>query len=232
MSHIEIEEFLHNIIGAEVTMCRVTYGGSIKLNLNKKQDGIIEKWNILSRQCSWRVLHYDHIVCGSEDEIEDIDDALSGLEMGEIIKTSQNWNLDFSLITSNGFRFDFLTNSVWDPQLTIDNRETAFKLTQEGWLEIDNAELKSLYDKTLSAIDFYSKECTERWRNRVPKIQGGNSCDSCFYYRCFGGSFYFWKYGVCSNKNSEYDGKLVSNQSGCIHYAELKNIISMNIKMK
>lgn len=188
------------------------------------RDGTTVKWNILSRQCSWRVIQNEHLVCGSEDEIEDIDDALPGLVIGEVIEIIQNGNFDFSLITNNGFRFDFYTSSTWEPQLTINNQEHAIKLTQEGWIEIDKAELKSLYDKTLSEIDLYSRECTERWSNKVPKIQGDNSCESCFYFRSFGGSFYYWEYGVCSSKKSQYDGELVSSKSGCIYHTKLKNL--------
>lgn len=224
MNKKDIIDYLHSMIGSEM-LVRVRYGGILNLILRQDlKNGKTIKWNILSRQCSWRVIHNEYLVCGSEDEIEDIDNALSGLAIGEVTEIIQNGNLDFSLISNNGFRFDFYTNLTWEPQLTINNQEYAFELTQEGWIEIDKAELKNLYDKTFSVIDFYSKECTERWSNKVPKIQGTNSCETCFYFRSFGGSFYYWEYGVCSSKNSEYDGKLVSSKSGCIYHTELKDL--------
>ncbi|MDR0321539.1 MAG: DUF3027 domain-containing protein [Treponema sp.] len=70
----------------------------------------------------------------------------------------------------------------------------------------------------------HSKECHERWGKIVPvisEISRIEYCKSCIYYIPIYGGAYFSDYGICSNKESNYDGKLVYCNSNCEY--NLKN---------
>ena len=69
-------------------------------------------------------------------------------------------------------------------------------------------------------LDIYSKKTAERWSLKVPKTGNDNFCKNCSYFIEIAGKFYFWDYGVCSNKKSEFDGKITNVKSTCTYYSE------------
>jgi len=70
-----------------------------------------------------------------------------------------------------------------------------------------------------------SESCHKRWDGIVNQEESASKCDDCFFFRGLDGHFYFWDYGICSNEDSMFDGKLVSVDSGCNCCKKLKDIL-------
>ena len=148
------------------------------------------------------------------------------MELGIVIDVIQNEIFDFTIIFDSGIIIDYLMNTTYEPQLNIIcYPNLAYELTEESWVEINPRELYTKSTKIDSMLNVYSDECCKRWSKLVCKINYKEICDDCFYFRSINGSFHFWKFGICSNCESEFDGKLVGNESGCDQFKQLKDLI-------
>lgn len=231
---IFIEYVKDKLIGLRSCYIGVAYGCHLKLSLGEKRfyennelkGKFHGDWDIVSSQCTWRVRRDKVILCGYGDEIEYSSEKLHLLELGTVKDIKQSEIFDLTIVFDSGIIIDYFMNITYEPQLTINSNENlAYELTEEGFMEIDPKELFQKSSKIDSVLSAYSDECCKRWSNLVSKTSSDNICDNCFYFRSIDGSFYFWKFGLCSNGASKFDGKLVGIQSGCEQFKELKDLI-------
>lgn len=232
---ISLESVKKKLIGLKSCYIVVGYGGHLKLGLGEKifykntelKGKYHGEWDILSRQCTWRVRRESTILCGHEDEIEYSRVKLHSLELGAVMDILQREIFDFTIIFDSGIIIDYFMNMTYDPQLQIScNPNIAYELTEDGLIEIDPHELNRKSLEIDSVLNVYSEECCKRWSNLVCKTNSEKTCDECFYFRSIDGSFHFWKFGICSNFESQFDGKLVGNESGCNQFKQLKDLIT------
>lgn len=231
---IFLEDVKDKLIGLRACYIGVAYGCHLKLSIgerrfyknNELKGKFHGDWDIVSRQCTWRVRRDSVILCGYGDEIEYSSEKLHSLELGTVKDIKQSEIFDLTIVFDSGIIIDYFMNITYEPQLTINsNQDLAYELTEEGFIEIDPEELFQKSSEIDSVLSAYSDECCKRWSNLVSKTSSDNICDNCFYFRSIDGSFYFWKFGLCSNCASEFDGKLVGIESGCEQFKELKDLI-------
>lgn len=231
---IFFEDIKEKLIGIRACYIGVGYGGHLKLGLGEKQfyksNELKGKyhgdWDIVSRECTWRIRKDRIVLCGHGDEIEYSSEKLHLLDLGIVQDIKQSEIFDLAIIFDSGIIIDYFMNITYEPQLTINyNQNLAYELTEDGFIEIDPQELFKKSSEIDSVLSLYSDECCKRWSNLVCKTNSNEICDDCFYFRSIDGSFHFWKFGICSNYESEFDGKLVGNESGCEQFKQLKDLI-------
>lgn len=108
--------------------------------------------------------------------------------------------------------------------IVMKSEATAYELTTNGIYEVDTNEHFNTLSEIESVLNELSEGCNKRWEEQIPKNNADEKCDDCFYFRGINGYFYFWDYGICSNGESPYDGKLVGCMSGCLSHKFLKDI--------
>lgn len=224
-----------NLIGLNCCYLRVGYGSNLKIGLGKKlfyknpklKGKFHGEWDILSRMTTWRIIKNGKFLCGFDDEIELCNIVLSDLECGKVTKIVQGSYSDISISFSNDIDIDFFSNSLGDPKLiVIGGNRVSYELTLNGWeYESSDKNFKTLTDIE-AILSVHSEDCSRRWEKNIPQNESVNKCTNCFYFRQIGGYFHFWDYGICSNKESTFDGKVVAFNSGCKHLKNLKDLLS------
>ena len=178
------------------------------------------EWEIRTIASSWRVNKYEGIFCGDYGEEEEIDKSLKNLLSQKLLNIGYRTSSDIELTLDNGIKVSFYASSSNTSRFELfipNNIYIEFDATN-NWL-IKNAnesgEGLSYKEKLLNA---HSEECFNRWEKIIPKCNGENYCHDCVYYRPLRGEFYFWDYGICSNKKSDFDANLVGIKSGCMEF--------------
>lgn len=232
---ISFEEIREKLIGLNAVVIKDSYGGWLRVGLgekiyhdkkNKKGKYICE-WDTASINSSWRVVNDEKILCTFNDEIEYCNDILSELKLGKIVDVLKTSNFDYKFIFDSGISIEYFCQSVDGSNLSILGRKenSSYELFSDGWEKEDVNEANGKLTKMDEIINSLSEDCQNRWKDTVPKKEDENECDDCFYFRGLGGHFYFWDYGICSNKESKNDGKLVNVKSGCAEHKQLKDLM-------
>ncbi len=213
------------LVGTQSCYVKVLYGSGLRIGLGEKvpfdnprlKGKFHGEWDVLSRFCGWRILQNNKIICGFDNEIKDSNDILKSVLLGnlsDIIKLNEH---DLRLSFENNYTIDFICQSTSEPIITIANekRKVELDFTLDGWIQYDTDETSQKRNEIEVVFSTYSDECQNRWSKLVTISDGDNKCCDCFYFRGIYGGFYFWDYGLCSNGDSENDGKLVNVKSGC-----------------
>jgi hypothetical protein len=223
-----------NILHKECCFIRQGYGSKLRLGLgelvhykNPQLKGKFHgEWDLISRTFAWRMSLNNKLLCGSDDEVEFIDDALKNLKLGSITDIKRKSISDVSFLFSEGILIEFFCCSLDDNQMMIMKKgDTTFEFKHDGIYEVDINEHFSTLSAIESFIADFSEECSKRWEVRIPLNSSENKCDDCFYMRGIDGHFYFWDFGICSNEDSPFDAKLVGCESGCEFHRQLKELI-------
>lgn len=231
---ISLENIRDKILGLSSCYIRVSYGGLLRLGLGEKRfyknsemNGMYHgEWDIISRECTWRIRRNNVVLCGQGDEIEYSSEKALSLSLGTVVGVEQREIFDLTIIFDSGIIIDYFMNMAYEPQLQIIcNPVSAYELTEEGFIEIDPLELFKKSSEIDCTLKVYSDDCCKRWDKLVVKADTNKRCDDCFYFRSIDGYFHFWKFGLCSNHESEFDGKLVGIESGCEKFKQLKDLI-------
>lgn len=235
----EMEDVFKNlyvsIVGKNCCYIRLGFGSQLRVGIGDKvyyKSSKLEgkyhgEWDLVSRTFAWRIIQDNKILCGSDDEPEFINDILRDFKLGVISHIEKRSIADIAISFSNGVNIDFFCCSNDDNQMILMKKdETAYEFTIDGIYEVTTNEHFNTLSEIESILSEYSKECSKRWKERVPGNNLVEKCDNCFYLRGIDGHFYFWDFGICSNVESPNDGKLVGSASGCEFYRQLKDIVS------
>lgn len=223
-----------NLVNKDCCFIRLGYGSKLHIGIgeklyyeNPKLEGKYHgEWDLFSRTYAWKISRDNSILCGNDDDPEFINQILRNLKLGSISHIEKRNAVDVSLHFSYGIVIDFFCCSTDDNQMMImNNRERAYEFTIDGIYEVDINEHFDTLAEIESVLKELSEKCDKRWNELVPKNNSDEKCDDCFFFRGISGYFYFWDYGICSNEESPYDGKLVGFKSGCQFHKFLKDII-------
>jgi hypothetical protein len=229
-----LKEIKGMLIGLKVCYIGQKYGGYLKIGLGEKvyydETGLKGKFHcqcdVSSRQSTWRIIQNNKILCGYGNEVEFNKGIFSSLELGSLVDIIQKTDFDITFMFDCGISVDFICNILEEPQLTITSYPTvAYELCMDGWRKIDPNELFRKVSEIDSVLSDLSEDCCNRWNSMVPKSKNNKVCDNCFYFRTINGYFHFWEFGICSNRESPFDGKLVGVSSGCNELKALKDLI-------
>ena len=167
---------------------------------------------------AWRLSADQVLVTGSYENTESKDAGLRKLLGCKLEKVQYNNHADLSLFFENGYRIDTFQQSEDFPVMELFYRgpETAepnvISLEASGkWVDADDSGLTD--DEKLAAT--HSENTEMRWRLMVPPDSPVNHCANCAYFLSTSGRFYFWDFGMCSNRKSNYDGQAVGAKSTC-----------------
>lgn len=231
------KELYDILVGKPCCYIKIGYGSNFRIGAgekiyykNPKLHGKFHgEWDIICRSYAWRIIKNGKFLCGSDDEIEDIEEIIETLNLGVFtkIERERKAGIDFSLHFEDGIIVDYFCCSTNDNQMMIMQKDgIAYELTVEGIYKVYTNEHFQTLTEIESFISEYSEKCSARWEAKVPDKDYPKKCGDCFYLRGIDGHFHFWDYGICSNFNSIYDGTLVSIKSGCEFNEQLKNLHS------
>lgn len=184
------------------------------------------EWDISTRYCGWRVLKANRIICGSDNEIKDSNNILKSVDIGKLLDIVLSNENDLRLLFENNYAIDFICQSTDEPIMSIVSGKSRmeFDLTLDGWIQYSSDETSQKMNAIETALSSHSDECQIRWSKLIRISNTDNKCRDCFYFRGIYGGFYFWDYGLCSNGDSENDGKLVNVMAGCDFLKHLGDI--------
>lgn len=223
------------MIGLNTSEIKVGYGSWLKLGFGEKiffdktklKGRYMFEINVSSIHSAWRVFKDAEFICGSDDEIDYCSKLLDKLTAGKIVDILELSKFDIRITFESGIIIDFFcqsTEGVTLSALDYINR-ISFEFYHNGWEQSDSNEVTGKLTEIEKVLSSLSDDCQNRWQNIVPNKDDDNECDNCFYFRGINGHFYFWDYGICSNKESKNDSKLVNVKSGCSKHKELKELI-------
>lgn len=232
---VDFEEIRKNLIGLGCCYIRVGYGGKLRIGLGDKiyykqprlQGKFYGEWDISSVFCSWRISECKTLLCGYDDEIKVCNEAIDSLSLGCIIEVMQLSYFDIRIVFDTGVIIDYFLQSTDGASLIIlgERENIAYELFWDGWKRTDSEKSLSKLTKIEELLSSLSKNCNNRWASIVTQKESNSKCNECFYFRGLDGHFYFWDYGICSNGDSLFDGKLVSVESGCNCHKTLKELL-------
>lgn len=224
---VEIPKNLNTLIGQICCNARVGYAGSLVLDFGEKIYSNVKRihnfmgeWSLRTDSCTWRMDDNQTVICGFYDEEEENDKFLKKIISLKLLGIEHISHVDIELKFENDYRI-FLIGQSKDTDffgiLAPNNTFIGFNPTTKWYTKNSNIPMEGLSEKE-RILDLHSEVCFKRWQQIVPKSKGEEKCKYCAYYRPLRGEFYFWDYGICSNANSQHDGKMVGCESGCTKY--------------
>jgi len=190
------------------------FGGKIEYTLGKFGKHYKGELIVYSEYCLWRIRQNNNILCSSYLYDAENIDIIENIKLSKLSGLIHTENDDFLFIFNDGYVIEYLCVIEAAPVLSITNKEDSYLYSKnKKWYKDDFNES----DKFDDMIMLHSKECFERWEKTVPKASGEEHCRNCIYYLQINGHYYYHDYGICSNKESDYDGKLVYCESNCKH---------------
>ncbi len=221
-----MENPLDNLVGLYCVEAYRGYAGHLKIKCSKYTDTLTlltndlkePEWQFETVSAAWRLSENEIILTGSYEDEEHNDNYLKPLIGKKIVEIKNNNATDFSLVFQDKFKIETFNQGLDFHPLELYNtiNESCLILSPIGqWIlakdEIgfsDKEELQSLH----------SEKTDKRWEKIVPVKSFDNNCNNCAYYLLTSGRFYFWDYGICSNRKSTYDGKVVGIKSTCMYF--------------
>lgn len=194
------------------------FGNKIEYTLGKFGKHYRGEWVVYSEYCLWRIRQKNNILCSSYLVDAENDDKIKNIKLNKLISLIHTENDDFFFIFNDDYVIEFLCTIESEAVLSITDIEDSYLYSKNKKWYKDDWNESNKFDEM---ITIHSKECHERWEKIIPEISEKDRCQRCIYYVRICGGFYFSDYGICSNKESNYDGKLVYCNSNCKY--NLKN---------
>lgn len=223
----ELSQFIERFTRLPCARVSLGYGGVLTVHLGAlisyDHPSLIDEkhgtWRIFTNSCSWRILQGTASLAGDNDDEAVIAPALNRFLNVEFLGIDSSAQLaDARLQFGNSLSIEFFQAScetvAWEilgPGLSAGIGPGPF------WSpDVSNASLS----KAEEAVSNHSQACAERWHRIVPGGHPRGGCRNCAYYCPLRGTFYFWDFGLCSNKASACDGRVVNVKSGCDQFAD------------
>ena len=224
MGTIITDDFLRKkLIELECWSLGMTYPNSLVLDFGNKIEYTLGKfgkqykgeWSIYSEYCNWRIWQKDKLLCSSYFYEAENDKIIKNIKLEKLIKWVHNKRDDFIFTFNDDYIIEYFCTTNINIIFSIVNiYETYSYSRNKKWIKYSNSEPLGL-TKSEKKFAIHSEECYNRWKQITPEISGKNPCKNCIYYIPINGDFNFSDYGVCSNKESDYDGKIVYIKSNC-----------------
>jgi hypothetical protein len=202
------------------------YAGRIILHFDKnlelsKTDEQEVDWVFETISSAWRLSKNENLLTGSYEDYEHNDNEFRNLVGKKLLSIEHLNSTDVNLKFENNFQLAIFNHGITHPTLEIFSQKnysekTHLILQYTGeWKESEPNE--GFTDKEEVAYQ-HSEKCYSRWKDIVPPESVDNHCRDCAYFLSNSGRFYFWDFGLCSNKKSVFDGKVVGAKSTCEYY--------------
>jgi hypothetical protein len=222
-----IENIEENIIDLPCTNAKIGYADVLKLSFGKKlfyensklRNAFYGQIEISIETFSWRILKDELIVCGSSDDYKNAENGLKKI-IGKKIVALKTENNSIQITLDTNYKIEAYKSTVEDDDLIFIDIEKG--LSKSNYV-FNGKEWKNYINPGLSKeeleLNAFSELTNSRWKTKTPKTTSKNQCKNCDYYIELSGRFYFWDYGVCANKKSDYDGNVVNVNSSCENYS-------------
>jgi len=213
----DIPDDLQKLIGRSCCQARLicnelalSFGKKIKHQF-ENQNVELREWEISSGTSAWRLIKSNKIVCGSYDD--DVS-CLNSLVNKTLIDIRQTSHFDVSLYFNNGYEVCFLAQSQSRDSLNIIVHDQYIAFVPGNKWVSRSSEVPLELSEEDRVYCIHSEQCFKRW-GKVVNVVPENQCLSCAYFIPLRGSFYFGDFGLCSNRVSPFDGRVVGMSSGC-----------------
>lgn len=223
---IILPEILTGIIGLKCNKARLTYAGGLQIGFGDKKyykepklkNLFITEWELITLNCAWRCIENNYITCSSFDSEEDSSLIIEGL-LNNKLENIQQIKHDVILEFENGLIIELLGQSSTEPVIEFYcPNEIYLELTGGNWIQTKTTTSSEGLTQDEEIMSTHSEQCSNRWHKQINNSK--EKCNNCAYYLPIRGRFHFWDFGICSNKNSINDGKLVLVNTGCIEHNE------------
>jgi len=223
--------FLNDIEKIQISkLCqiRVGFAGALVLGFGKlieyNDPKLLGKyhgeWEIRSNPSGgiWRFINKanNKILVGDADTDAPLD--------AKLIKSLLARNPKITIVDSSSDIKISFPNSITIEILGTSSRKYCWELSgPEHYYEIGPAEkirrLKKTHINRVSEEEkllmTHAEDCAARWKKLSPKTFGKQKCRDCVFYRPLEGEFAFFDFGVCSHRQSPFDGKAVHINGHC-----------------
>jgi len=176
------------------------------------------EWRFETVSATWRLSQKGNILTGYYENEEHNDKHLKDLIGKRVIDIKNNNKTDFNILFQDDFLIETFSHGLEFHPLELSNNleESILILNSHGKWSKDLDELGLTEKEELQNL--HSEESHKRWKLVIPARSNDNHCCNCAYFLTINGRFYFWDYGICSNKKSNFDGKVVGNNSSCTNF--------------
>lgn len=221
-----MEKPLDNLIGLYCIEAYCGYAGQLIIRCSKYTDTLtllindLEKpeWQFNTVSAAWRLSENETMLTGYFEDAEHKDNYLKSLIGKKVLEIKNNNATDFSLVFQNKFKIETFNQGLDFPPIELYNTvdESCLILSPHGQWDLAKDEVGFTDKEELQSL--HSEQTHKRWELIVPPKSFDNHCTNCAYFLSTSGQFYFWDYGICSNKKSIHDGKVVGVRSTCEYY--------------
>jgi hypothetical protein len=181
-------------------------------------------WVFETDYATWRLLENDKLLTGSCENYKHNDDELKKLIGKKLLSAEYLNKTDINLKFENNFSVTTFNLSTNDRILEVfcfknTNERTYWILENTGEWKEEDPDVPCAGLTEIEKIESqHSENCYNRWKNIAPQDSFDNHCRDCAYFLPNSGRFYFGDFGLCSNGESIYDGRVVGVKSSCEHY--------------
>ncbi len=225
----ELRVEIGSLVGLECSKATMSYVGHLNVLLGEleekshpgRKNTFYGEYEILTWSASWRILRGEQIAAGFYDDdssIQAVLDSLLGAKVSEV---------HFGTTVAD-VRFVF-DNDMTVEILGVSGEEYSWELkTPSGYIEAHpsnllvkkNSDYVEELDPVEKALAIHAESCSQRWESLIPSESKEHCCSDCIYYRRLEAEFHFGDYGLCSNVESPFDGKVVRMRSSCDQYVD------------
>jgi hypothetical protein len=176
---------------------------------------------------AWRMTSIHEFKTGSYESTECKDDGLKELIGSKLVKIQYNTPTDLIFFFDNGYQIETFKHSSENGLMELfsfeqgEKEPTVIQMEASGdWSVAEDISF------TKDEKEFYkhSEDTDSRWELLLPADDSDTPCSKCAYYLPVRGQFHFWNYGLCSNQDSVYDGRAVSDNCSCAYFC-LSNVV-------
>lgn len=96
------------------------FGKKIPHSKSKTTDTFYGEWEIGTYSAAWRIIHKGHVVCGSSDVVDSIDELdtrLQAIQLGTVLTVEVISQFDIRINLDNGVCIDFICASAEDDEI-------------------------------------------------------------------------------------------------------------------
>ncbi|MCP3925609.1 MAG: DUF3027 domain-containing protein [Desulfobacterales bacterium] len=218
---------IDSIINLECCRAYIEYGGILVIGFGelveyehpKLKNSFHGQWEIRTNVASWRLLNDNKIIAGDYDDDSAIKTEILSL-IGAKLKsiTLQTLNVDAKFEFDNNIVCEIFGISRKDYSWQLLGPNINIEAQPDNKLVMIESDFVGSLDPDEEKILIHSEACSKRWINIIPEKNHEKYCSDCIYYRALEGQFHFFDYGLCTNAQSSYDGKVVNVGSGCKVY--------------
>jgi hypothetical protein len=224
----KIKDEIQTIVSLACSKACLGYGGVLLLQLgisSKKDHEVLNKeCEIRTNNASWRLIKGKNVVVGDYDDESCIKKELKSLVGSSIVEIKlEPMVTDIKMFFDDGLVLEIFGSSSNEYAWELSVHDGYIQALPTNVLRRIASNFTENMNSDEEAISSHSKACAARWEPQVSVSNTAKNCEECAYYRALQGQFHFWDYGLCTNSESRYDGKVVNIKSSCHSYnAELK----------